>query len=673
MKTNWYLHGLNCANCALKIEEELKRHPLVEEAAIDPVHFRLVVKSKEAQIASIIEEIVYRHESHVEVRREALERESFPVPKLLIVSFVLFATSFLFEGYIKTALAMGAYFLGGHRVIQAAARTLFTRDVFNENFLMTMATFGAIYLGEFAEAAAVMLFFEIGEYFQDLAVERSKKSISALMDLRCDRARVERNGEVIEVDPAEVSPGEILLVVPGERVPIDSVVWQGETTLDTSSMSGEAMPVYVEEGSDVLSGSINRTHAVKLRTVKTYQDSALARVLEMVENASLKKAPTERFITRFARYYTPAVVVAALLLVLIPVFFFAQTFNVWLYRALIFLVVSCPCALVVSIPLAFFAGIGTASAHGILIKGGSDLEMLASIETIAFDKTGTLTEGRFALQEILAKPGIDADEMLEMAAYAESLSSHPIAQSLVKAYGKDIDHTRLGSMREFSGSGVHAEVDGREVRVGKSGFVGADDNLPGIHVSVDAEYWGSFVVEDAIKKSAASTIDKLKKMGREILLLSGDASVHVEQVADALGIEKFHGGLLPDEKVRHIEEIARMKKVLFVGDGINDAPVLAASDVGVAMGGMGSDAALEAADIVLISDEIDKLPKAIEISHRTKRILFQNIIFAIGVKVLVMILGAAGIANMWLAVFADVGVALLAVLNSLRVFLDGSA
>ena len=391
----------------------------------------------------------------------------------------------------------------------------------------------------------------------------------------------------------------------------------------------------------------------------------------MVENASLKKAPTERFITRFARYYTGGCGCGTSSCAH-PVFFFAQALRYGCIGALIF------CCLV---SLCF----SSVDSAGVLCRdqdgkctwnfdqGGSDLEMLASIETIAFDKTGTLTEGRFALQEILAEPGIDADDMLEMAAYAESLSSHPIAQSLVKAYGKVIDHTRLGSMREFSGSGVHAEVGGREVRVGKSGFVGADDNLPGIHVSVDAEYWGSFVVEDAIKKSAASTIDKLKKMGREILLLSGDASVHVEQVADALGIEKFYGGLLPDEKVRHIEEIARMKKVLFVGDGINDAPVLAASDVGVAMGGVGSDAALEAADIVLISDEIDKLPKAIEISHRTKRILFQNIIFAIGVKVLVMILGAAGIANMWLAVFADVGVALLAVLNSLRVFFDRSA
>ncbi len=670
MKTTWYLHGLHCASCAVKIETELQEHPGVQRAVIDPVRSRLVVWSEERQLAPIIEEVVHRHESHVEVRREALERESIPIPWLLIGSILLFAASFFVEGTLKIILALGAYVLGGHRVIPSAFRTLFTRDIFNENFLMTLATFGAIYLGEFAEAAAVMLFFETGEYFQDLAVERSRKSISALMDLRPDRAKVERDGEIFGVDPAEVAIGEILLVAPGERVAIDSVVHEGVSSLDTSSMSGESRPVAVEEGSDVLSGSINRTHAIKLRTVKSYGDSALARVLDMVENASLKKAPTERFITRFARYYTPAVVGIALLLVLVPTFLFEQPFETWLYRSLIFLVVSCPCALVVSIPLAFFAGIGSASRHGILIKGGSDLEMLASVRTIGFDKTGTLTEGRFALQEIHPKEGKDPQKMLELAAYAESLSSHPIADSLVKAYEEPIDYSRLSGMEEVSGSGVLALVDGQAVRVGKSGFVGVEENLPGIHLSVDGEYWGSFVIEDALKKSAKGTIKELKRIGKEILLLSGDAPVHVQEVAEELGIKEYRGGLLPDEKVYAVEEVAKSRRVLFVGDGINDAPVLAAADVGVAMGGVGSDAAMEAADIVLISDEIDKLPLALDISRRTKSILMQNIVLAIGIKVLVMLLGAVGLANMWLAVFADVGVALLAVLNSLRIFLQ---
>lgn len=670
MKTTWYLNGLSCANCALKIEAELQDHPSIERALVDPVQAKLVVWSEAAIEASMIEDIVHRHESHVEVRREALERESIPIPWLLLGSIALFIASFLLDGTWKTVFALGAYALGGYRVIPAAFRTLFTRDIFNENFLMTLATFGAIYLGEFAEAAAVMLFFETGEYFQDLAVERSKKSISALMDLRPDRARVERNGEIFDVEPSAVDVGETLLVAPGERVAIDSVVLEGNTTLDTSSMSGESMPVAVHEGSEVLSGSINRTHAVKLKTVKTYGDSALARVLDMVENASLKKAPTERFITRFARYYTPVVVAVALLLVLVPSVVFSQPFETWLYRALIFLVVSCPCALVVSIPLAFFAGIGSASAHGILIKSGSDLEMLASVEVVGLDKTGTLTEGRFALQEIRSEPGIDAQEMLELAAYAESLSTHPIAESLVKAYGEEIDHLRLSSMGEVSGAGVYAEVDGRNVRVGKSAFVGAEENLPGIHISVDGRYWGSFFIEDALKKSAPETVRQLKKMGKKLMLLSGDTPVHVEAVAEHLGIPSYHGGLLPDEKVHLIEDASKEQKVLFVGDGINDAPVLAAADVGVAMGGIGSDAAMEAADIVLISDEIDKLPLAFDISRRTKSILMQNIVFAIGIKLLVMGLGAAGFANMWLAVFADVGVALLAVLNSLRIFLQ---
>lgn len=669
MKTVWYLHGLSCAICAQKMEDELNRLPKIQRALIDFAQAKLTLWSEETPERSAMEEIIQRHEKEVRLEREAVRAEPIAIPYILLTAMVLFAVSFLLEGTLRSVALLLATALGGHRVIPSAARTLFTRDLFNENFLMSLAVFGAIYLGEFAEGAAVMIFFETGEFFQDLAVERSRKSISALMDLRPDRARVERHGSIQSVDPSQVAVGETLLIAPGERVAIDSVVLEGKTTLDVSSMSGESMPRSVEEGSEVLSGSINRTAAVKLRTVKTYEDSALARVLEMVENASAAKAPTERFITRFARYYTPAVVAIAVLLVLLPVLFFGQPFQTWLYRALIFLVVSCPCALVVSVPLAFFAGIGAASSHGVLIKSGSDLEKLAKIDTIAFDKTGTLTQGRFALQEVLEEGGLSAEEMLYYAAHAESLSSHPIAESLVSAYGRPVDHALVRQVEEHAGLGVHAQVDGKTVRVGKSAFVGAGENLAGIHLSVDADYQGSFVIEDALKPSAEKTIDRLKKMGKRILLLSGDAPVHVKEVADRLSIGSYFGGLLPDEKVHLVEDERKTHSVLFAGDGINDAPVLTMADVGVAMGGVGSDAAMEAADVVLMSDEIDKIPLALEISTRTKAILYQNIVFAIGIKLLVMILGALGFANMWLAVFADVGVALLAVLNSLRIFL----
>ncbi len=578
------------------------------------------------------------------------------------------------EGVWKALAFAVPYLIIGYDVLRGAALGIIHGQVFDEKFLMAIATLGAFAIREYPEAAAVMLFYQIGEWFQSIAVGRSRKSIAALMDIRPDSATVLRDGAEEEVDPEDVALGETILIRPGERVPLDGIVLEGSSSVDTAALTGESMPVDVREGERVISGSINLTGLLKVRTESEYAESTVARILELVENSAEKKAKVESFITRFARWYTPVVVIGALLLAVIPPLFVGD-WGKWIERALIFLVVSCPCALVVSVPLSFFGGIGGASRQGILIKGANYLEALASVDTVCFDKTGTLTEGRFAVEAVHPKE-LNPDDLLDIAAAAESYSSHPLAQSILRAHEGDIDKSRLGEIEELAGLGIKAEVDGETYYVGNAGLmekVGADYHdchLLGtiIHISRGSKYLGHIVINDQLKEDAAEAIRSLKELGvQQTVMLSGDKASVAEHVAEKLGIDKCLPELLPAEKVVQVEALlAQGCRLAYVGDGINDAPVLTRADVGIAMGALGSDAAIESADIVLMDDRPSRLPLAVKLARRTMRIVHENIIFALGVKVLILVLGALGLANMWFAVFGDVGVLILAILNALR-------
>ncbi len=575
---------------------------------------------------------------------------------------------------------LAAYLIIGGDVLWRAVRNILHGKVFDENFLMSLATIGAFIVGDFAEAVAVMLFYQVGELFQDYAVDQSRKSIAELMNIRPDFANVQRGDTLVKVDPDEVKVDEIIVIKPGERVPLDAVVLSGSSSVDASALTGESLPRDVEAGDALLSGCINISGLVTARVTKEYGESTVSKILDLVENAGNKKSKSENFMTKFAQYYTPAVVIIAVLLALIPPLVVpGATFSDWIYRGLIFLVISCPCALVISIPLSFFGGIGGASRRGILVKGSNYLEALAETEIIVFDKTGTLTKGIFQVQQVLPE-GISADELLEIAAYAESYSNHPISLSLQKAYGKAIDAARISGVEETSGHGVTAQVDGKTIAAGNAKLMRRlgiaftePENAIGtvVHVAQDGVYRGSILIADEVKEDAKRAIRELKEAGiRQTVMLTGDAKRIGERVSGELGLDRVYTELLPADKVEKVEALFAEKsprgKLVFVGDGINDAPVLARADIGIAMGGLGSDAAIEAADIVIMTDEPSKIATAIRISKKTLRIVKENIFFALLVKAVVLLLGALGIASMWAAIFADVGVAILAILNSIR-------
>ena len=608
--------------------------------------------------------------------------------KMILISagLFLFALVFPFEKVfpekaaeiIPMCIYFIAYILVGKDVLLKAFRNIRGGQVFDENFLMTVATVGAICLKDFKEAVAVMLFYQVGELFQDYAVDRSRESIAAMMDLRPDYANLVKEDSVEEVDPEEVMPGDIILVKPGERVPLDGIVIEGESRLDTAALTGESVPRSISPDEEIFSGSVNLTGMLKVRVTKPFGESTVARILELVENASDKKSRSENFITRFAAVYTPVVVISAVLLAVIPPLLFHGSWSVWINRALIFLVVSCPCALVISIPLSFFGGIGGASRKGILVKGSNYLEALADVKTMVFDKTGTLTDGTFSVTAV--HPDIISEsELLRFAAYAEAFSTHPIAQSVKAAYGQELDLSRVTANEEFSGEGLCTMVDSRQVLIGnmklmeKRKIHAHECELNGtiIHVAVDSLYAGHIVISDTVKADSAEAIKGLKQNGiRRTVMLTGDKEAVASAVASELGIDDCRAELLPQNKVEIVEQLLSEnrpgEKLAFVGDGINDAPVLTRADVGIAMGAMGSDAAIEAADVVLMNDKPSDIVKAIRIARKTLSIVRQNIVFALGVKILVLILAAFGVANMWMAVFADVGVAFLAILNAMR-------
>jgi len=583
------------------------------------------------------------------------------------------------ETVIGLLLFLAAYFVIGGDVIKKACMNIAKGQVFDENFLMLLATVGAFFVGEYHEAAAVMLFYQVGEWFQAYAVNNSRKSIKELMNIRPDYANVIRNGEEVVVSPDEVALDEIIVVKPGERVPLDGIVVKGNTTLDTMALTGESMPREAAVGDTVISGCINLTGVLEVKVTKVFAESTVSMILDLVENATAKKAQTENFISRFAKYYTPGVVIAAVLVAVLPPFILQESFAVWLYRALSFLVISCPCALVISIPLSFFGGLGGASKAGILIKGSTYLEQLTQAEVAVMDKTGTLTKGDFTVQKTVITGDMTENELVELAAIAECHSKHPISLSVKNYYGREIDAARLGSVEEISGFGVKADIDGNMYFVGndklmkQQGIVVPEITPVGtvVYVAKEDKYLGYLLIADEIKEDAADCVRVLKKNGvKKVVMLTGDRKEAAMHVAQNLGIDEYHAELLPGDKVEEVEKLFAAKsntgKLIFVGDGINDAPVLARADIGIAMGGLGSDAAIEAADIVIMTDEPGKIVKAMAISKKTLSIVRQNIVLALGIKFLVLVLAAFGLASMWAAVFADVGVAFIAILNAMR-------
>lgn len=600
----------------------------------------------------------------------------------IIIGAAVLATAVLLNlnnEWLQIALFIISYIIVGGDVVKRAVKNIFKGQVFDENFLMSIATIGAFFIGEYPEGVAVMLFYQVGELFQSYAVGKSRKSIASLMDIRPDYANVKKGDELVKVDPDEVQIGDIIVIKAGEKIPLDGKVIEGSSMIDTSALTGESVPREVEVGSDILSGCININGVITAEVTKEFGESTVSKILDLVENASSKKSNSEQFITKFARYYTPVVVIIAVFLAIIPPLVIdGATFSDWIYRALAFLVVSCPCALVISIPLSFFGGIGGASKKGVLVKGSNYLEALAETEIVVFDKTGTLTKGVFNVQEIHPE-GVSKEELLELTAHAESYSNHPISLSLKRAYSKEIDNGRISDVEEISGHGVIATVDGKKVMAGNIKLMKMMDipyfkgELIGtiVHVAVNNKYIGYIVIADEVKEDSAQAIKELKAANiKQTVMLTGDNKSIGSKVAKELGLDKVYAELLPADKVEKLEELFLQKskkgKLAFVGDGINDAPVLARADIGIAMGGLGSDAAIEAADVVIMTDEPSKIATAMKISKKTLKIAHQNIVFAIGIKIIVLILSAFGIATMWAAIFADVGVTIIAVLNAFR-------
>jgi len=686
-----YVKNLDCANCANKIEAYVRKMDNIKDASMNFSQGVLFVELQDASRSEdtikAIMAVIPTLEDGVTVEREKSTEEekpsrmfSFQENARLYLGILLFAAAVVLEAQSWSVwLFLAAYVMAGGKVVYIALRNILKGEVFDENFLMSVATIGALAIGSYEEAVAVMIFYEIGEMFQSYAVNRSRKSISSLMNIRADYANLWKDGKEVRVSPEAVGLHDLIVIKPGERVPLDGVIVEGTSSLDTSALTGESLPRDVGVQDEVLAGVVNLSGVLKVEVSKAYGESTVSRILELVENASSKKAPMEKFITRFAKVYTPTVVFLAIALVVLPMLFIPDAvFADWLYRALTFLVVSCPCALVISVPLGMFAGIGAASKSGILIKGGNYLEALKDIDTVVFDKTGTLTKGVFTVTQIHAIQRSE-DELLEMAAYAENYSTHPIALSIRKAYAKTIDAERLSRYEEVAGNGIHVLLDQHELLVGNyklmqaNGITYEEHDALGtiVHIAVDGTYEGYIVIDDEIKETSKEAIASLKSSGvKKCVMLSGDRYKVGEHVASVLGLDEVHMQLLPADKVEKVEELLQQEsehgKLAFVGDGINDAPVLARADIGVAMGGIGSDAAIEAADVVLMKDDPSALSTAIRIAGKTMQILWQNIVFSLGIKVVILILTAFGMANMWMGVFADVGVTLIAILNSMR-------
>ena len=695
-RREFLLQNLCCANCAGKIENQVKGIPEIKTAYLDFLSKKLVVQLKDEEkldcVVNKIKDIVSTIEPEVKVlyggeineleknedSRELGNRRAENI--VLGIGVLLYAIAIIFNFQLKVEIALYliSYFIIGKEVLLKAFKNIIKGHVFDENFLMVIATIGAFAIKQYPEAVSVMLFYQIGELFQDYAVNRSRKSISSLMDIKPEFANVQRENHIVKLSPEDVVVGDIIIVKPGERVPLDGKVIKGETFVDTSALTGESVQRKLKEGSEILSGFINNTSLINVEVTKSYEQSTVTKILDLVENASSRKAPTENFITKFAKYYTPVVVFAAVALAIIPPLVIeGAVFSDWLYRALIFLVISCPCALVISVPLGFFGGIGAASKKGILVKGGNYLEALNSVDTVVFDKTGTLTKGVFNVTEIVSMEGVNKDELLEIAALGESFSNHPIALSILQYYGKAVEKDAIKNYEEISGYGIRATVKDRQLLLGNKKLMGKenikyreiDSYGTVVHVAVDNEYWGYLIISDEIKEDSKEAIEELKKIGvNKVVMLTGDSKFVADKVGKELQIDEIYSELLPVDKVNKFEELYKNKigNLLFVGDGINDAPVLGRADIGVAMGGLGSDAAIEASDVVIMTDEPSKIVTAISVAKRTRKIVMENIIFALGVKFLVLILGALGMANMWEAVFADVGVSLIAVVNSMR-------
>ena len=687
------LEGLNCASCAAKIEELANDIDGVDNASLDFVNKKLKVNveedNKSENITNEIKTIVNTLEPHVQVIEKNKEDHSHShshdhgdIKKSdiikLIIGGILFIIPYLFklEGTPRFLTYLLAYVVVGLEIIIIAIRNVFRGQPFDEYFLMTVATIGAFLIGEYPEGVAVMLFYQLGEFFQGLAVNHSRKSISSLLDIRPDYANLEINGEIQIVEPEKVHVGDYIIIKPGEKVPLVGIILEGKSSMDTSNITGESVPRTVNIGDTVLSGFVNREGLLKVEVVKEFGESTVSKILDLVENASSKKAPTENFITKFARYYTPVVVYTALAIGLIPPLLMGYDIRDWAYRAFVFLVISCPCALVISIPLGFFGGIGGASKSGILIKGGNYLEGLNDIDTLVFDKTGSITKGSFNVVNIEGYEGVSKDEILELAAYGESYSNHPIGISIVEAYGKEIDKSKIENYREISGKGIEAEIHGEKVLIGNRklfkenniDILEKDSIGTVVYIGKNNTHIGTIEISDELKDNVIDHIKAIKSQNINTIMLSGDNELTAKKVGELVGMDKVYGDLLPQDKVNIFEKILEENpgKVAFVGDGVNDAPVLARADIGIAMGGLGSDAAIEASDIVIMTDEIGKINTGLKIAKNTKKIVTQNIVLALSIKLIVLILGAFGKATMWEAVFADVGVSIIAILNSIR-------
>ena len=700
----YLLKGLDCPNCSAKIEKEVGELEGVALSEVNLMKQTLTVSmdhNKAASMLDMVTTIVHSHEPDVEVSEQKADtsvapdkKEKTPVysdddKKLtirLISGAVIYAVGMgltLF-GHVSLPVELGvlivAYIILGWDVVWQAVKNITRGQIFDEHFLMSLSTIGAFAIGEYPEAVAVMLFYQVGEFFQSLAVKRSRKSISDLMDIRPDSATVRRNGELVVVAPETVSIGELIVVKPGEKIPLDGIVTEGESMLDTRALTGESVPRSIRKGEEALSGCVNQSGVLIIKVTKSFGESTVTKIIDLVENASSRKAPTENFITTFARYYTPIVVGMAAILAIIPPVILGGGWSEWLRRGFVFLIVSCPCALVISIPLTFFGGIGAASKRGVLVKGSNYLEALNKVSVVVFDKTGTLTKGVFKVVDITVEFGFTKEQVLEYAAQAESYSNHPIAKSIQEAFGKTIDQSVLSGYEEISGHGIRVLIGGKRVLAGNSklmdsekvSYAACQSAGTKVYIAVDGRYAGCIVIADEVKDDSQNAIASLKKIGVEkTVMLTGDDEKIGKAVAEQLGLDEYYAQLLPDQKVEKLEYLDQHKtkgsKLAFVGDGINDAPVLARADVGIAMGGLGSDAAIEAADVVLMTDEPSKLVDAIDVAKATKRIVMQNIIIALGIKSVFLILGALGIAGMWEAVFGDVGVTIIAVLNAMRI------
>ena len=700
----YLLKGLDCPNCSAKIEKKVGELEGVALSEVNLMKQTLTVSMDHNKAASMLDmatTIVHSHEPDVEVSEQKADisvapdkKEKTPVysdddKKLtirLISGAVIYAVGMgltLF-GHVSLPVELGvlivAYIILGWDVVWQAVKNITRGQIFDEHFLMSLSTIGAFAIGEYPEAVAVMLFYQVGEFFQSLAVKRSRKSISDLMDIRPDSATVRRNGELVVVAPETVSIGELIVVKPGEKIPLDGIVTEGESMLDTRALTGESVPRSIRKGEEALSGCVNQSGVLTIKVTKSFGESTVTKIIDLVENASSRKAPTENFITTFARYYTPIVVGMAAILAIIPPVILGGGWSEWLRRGFVFLIVSCPCALVISIPLTFFGGIGAASKRGVLVKGSNYLEALNKVSVVVFDKTGTLTKGVFKVVDITVEFGFTKEQVLEYAAQAESYSNHPIAKSIQEAFGKTIDQSVLSGYEEISGHGIRVLIGGKRVLAGNSklmdsekvSYAACQSAGTKVYIAVDGRYAGCIVIADEVKDDSQNAIASLKKIGVEkTVMLTGDDEKIGKAVAEQLGLDEYYAQLLPDQKVEKLEYLDQHKtkgsKLAFVGDGINDAPVLARADVGIAMGGLGSDAAIEAADVVLMTDEPSKLVDAIDVAKATKRIVMQNIIIALGIKSVFLILGALGIAGMWEAVFGDVGVTIIAVLNAMRI------